>query len=194
MAFSGDSAAHVGDAKVGAFAGAIGNDAATNTGENAAEIIIVIARHHHAVKGNVVEEVDEGVLDVGHVAIAVHVLAVDVGDDCEDRPEFQEGAVALVGLGHEVLGLAQAGIGTHGIDAAANDDRGIEAPGGQDKRHHRGGRGLAMHAGDGDSVFEAHQLGQHFGAGNHGDVEGLGRNNFRVVAGHGRTGDDDFGA
>ena len=50
------------------------------------------------------------------------------------------------------------------IDAAADDERGIEMRGGQNGRDDGGGGGFAVRAGDGDAVFQAHQFGQHFRA------------------------------
>jgi hypothetical protein len=57
---------------------------------------------------------------------------------------------------------------------AAHHDRRVEAAGGQHAGHHRSGGGLAVHAGDGDAVLEAHQLGQHLGALNDGNLAGAG--------------------
>ena len=82
----------------------------------------------------------------------------------KDRRELKERPVALVGFGDQVLRLAEARVGAHGVDASADDDGGIEAPGGEHGGDHRGGGGLAVHAGDGDAVLQAHQLGQHLGA------------------------------
>ena len=123
----------------------------------------------------------KALLDVGHVAVAVHVLAVEVGDDGEDGRELEEGAVAFVGFGDEVLRGAEAGVGAEGVDAAADDDGGIEAAGGEHAGDHGGGGGFAVHAGDGDAVFEAHELGQHFGALDDGDFAGAGLDDFRIA-------------
>ena len=135
-----------------------------------------------------------GALDVGHVVVAVHVLAVEVGDDGEDGRELEEGAIALVGFGDEVLGGAEAGVGAEGIDAATNDDGGVEAAGGENTGHHGGGGGFAVHAGDGDAVLEAHELGEHFGALDDGNFAGVGLDDLRVCDADGGAGDDDGGS
>ncbi len=122
------------------------------------------------------------------------MLAVNVGDDGEDGPQLQKRAVTFVGLGDEVLGLADAGIGADGVNTAADDDRGVEPSGGEHGGDHRGGGGLAMHAGDGDAVLEAHQFGEHFGTGDYRNVAGVGGGDFGVVACDGGTGDDDVSA
>jgi hypothetical protein len=75
-----------------------------------------------------------------------------------------------------------------------DDDGGIEAAGGQHRGDHRGGGGLAVHAGDGDSILEAHQLGQHLGALNHGNLAGAGLDNLRIRHADSGAGDNDRGS
>ena len=108
------------------------------------------------------------------------MFAVEVGDHGEDGRELEEGAVAFVGLGDQILRSAEPGVGAERVHAAADDDRGVEAAGGEHGGHHRGGGGLAVHAGDGDAVLEAHQLGQHLGALNDGNLAGVGLDDFRI--------------
>ena len=128
------------------------------------QLRIVDAGRHRAVERHLVHEVEKGALHVVHVAVAVHVLAIEVGHDRQDGRELEKRAVALVGFGDQILRPAQPRVRAHGIDASADHDGGIEAAGAKHAGHHRGGRGLAVHAGDGDAVLEAHQFGQHFGA------------------------------
>ena len=173
---------------------AVGDGPALHAGEQPPQIVVVVAGDDHSVERHRVHELQEGLLHVVHVAIAIHVLAIDVGHHREDRRELQERAVALVGLGHQVLRLAQPRVGAHRIDAAADDHRGIESAGGQHRRNHRRGRGLAVHAGDGDAVFQAHQLGQHLGALDHRNVLLVRGDDFGIVAMDGRADDDDFRA
>ena len=67
-------------------------------------------------------------LHVAHVAIAIHVLAIDVRDDGKNRRELQKRAVALVGLGDKVLRLAKASVRSHGVDSSADDTVGSSPP------------------------------------------------------------------
>jgi len=67
-----------------------------------------MAEHGHAVKRHAVNEVYEGLFDVGHVAVAIHVLAINVGDHGKNGRELEERAVTLVGFGNQILRLAQA--------------------------------------------------------------------------------------
>lgn len=180
-------------AEVGVLAGAVGDKASTDAGQDRREQRVVETGGDGAVEGHLVHELDEAVFHVGHVAVAVHVLAVEVGDDGEDGGEFKEAAVALVGFGDEVVGVAAAGVGVEEVDAAADDDGGVEVSGGEDGRDHAGGRGFAVHAGDGDAVLEAHEFGEHLRAGDDGDFAEEGFGDFGIVGGDGGGGDDDVG-
>lgn len=179
--------------EVGVLAGAVGDEAAADAGEDAAEERVVDAGGGGAVEGDFVHELDEAVFDVGHVAVAFHVFAVEVGDDGEDGGELEEGAVAFVGFGDEVVGGTGAGVGAEEVDATADDDGGVEVAGGEDGGDHACGRCLSVHAGDGDAVLEAHELGEHFGAGDDGNFAEVGFDDLGVVRRDGGGGDDDVG-
>src|SRR6516165_7403128 len=75
VAFAGGSALHVADEEIGAITRAVSDNATAYGRQHAAQIFVVIAGNHHAVERNVVEEIDEGSLDVGHIAVAIHMLA-----------------------------------------------------------------------------------------------------------------------
>ena len=51
-----------------------------------------------------------------------------------------------------------------------------------------------MHSGDGNAVFQAHQLGQHLGALDHGNVQPARFGHFGIVGRDRGTGDHDFRA
>ena len=51
----------------------------------------------------------------------------------------------------------------------------------QNRRDHRGGGGLAVAAGDGDAVLQAHQLGQQFAARNHRNLQAARFLDFRIA-------------
>ena len=65
-----------------------------------------------------------------------------------DRRQPQEAAVELVGLGHQVVALAQARAGAEEAQPAADDHGRIEPGVGQQGADERGGGGLAVRAGD----------------------------------------------
>src|SRR5882724_215164 len=80
----------VADTEVGALARAIRNRAAPDARQKIAHTLIVVTDHGHAVKRQPVKKIDEGLLDVVHVTIRVHMLAVDVGHHSDDGRKFQK--------------------------------------------------------------------------------------------------------
>src|SRR6185312_6501981 len=87
------------DPKIRAAARAIAHDATLYLGKNPPQHGIVITGYDHSIKRNAVHKVKEGALDIIHVAVAIHMLAVNIGDDRKYGREFQERPVALVGFG-----------------------------------------------------------------------------------------------
>ena len=172
----------------------VSHHSARHPRQQSAQRFVVVASHHRAVEGHAVHELDEGALDVLHVAIAVHVLAIDVGHHRQNGRELEERAVALVGFGNQVLRGAKPGVGAHGIHAPAHHDRGIEPSGGKHRGHHAGGGRLAVHAGDGNAVFQAHEFRQHLGALDDRKLEAMRLGNLGIISGDGRTGHDGLGA
>jgi hypothetical protein len=55
------------------------------------------------------------------------MVGVDVGDDRHQRIQAQEAAVALVGLGHQPLAVAELGVGAGGEQLAADDEGRVHA-------------------------------------------------------------------
>src|SRR5499427_9471639 len=158
--------------------------------EQELDIGLVQAEDGRAVEGHLVDEGDEGVADRVEGAVVVEVLGVDRCDDRDRRGELQERAVGLVGLGDEEVALAQARVRAEARHPTADDDRRVEAALGQDGADHRGGRGLAVGARDGNAVLEAHQLGEHLGAGDRRDLLPAGGLDLDVVARDRRRIDD----
>ena len=149
----------------------VGHDAAVlDAPDQALHLRVVDAERGDAVERNVL---DEGAVGPAHrveVAVELHVLAVDVGDDGGDGRQLDEAAVGLVGLDHHPVARAEPRVGAVGIDDAAVDDRRVQ-PGAVEHGGDDRGRGrLAVGAGDRHRPLEAHQLGQHLGPLHHGDV------------------------
>src|SRR3546814_2078448 len=61
---------------------------------------VIETEHRGAIKGHILDELDEGGLDRVEAAIMVEMFRIDVGDDRDRAVEAQEAAVALVGLDH----------------------------------------------------------------------------------------------
>ncbi len=163
-----------------------------NLRKQAAQLRIVITDHNRAVERNPVHEFQKSPLHLAHVAVAIHVLPVDVGDHRKHGRQFQERAVALIGLDYHVFRVAHAGIGAHGVHPPTDDDRGIKAPRSQHGGDHGGGRSLAVHPGNGDAVLQAHQLRQHLGARDDRDMESVGFGDLGILPDNRRTHHYDF--
>ncbi len=144
---------------------AIGDDAAVL--DAADELLhgrMVEAHDREAIEGNIFDEGAEGFLDRVECIEMIEMFGIDIGDDGDVGGKFEERAVAFVGLDHHPVAGAEPRIGAIGVDDAAIDDGRIEFAGFEQRRDERGRRRLAMRAGDGDALLEAHQLGEHFGA------------------------------
>jgi hypothetical protein len=111
---------------------------------------MIDAEQGRAVEGDVLDELDEGVLHLVEAAIMVEMLGIDVGDHRDRAVEAEEGAVALVRLDHHPVGAAEPRVGAVGVDDAAVDHGRVDAARVEQGRDHRGGRGLAVGAGDRD--------------------------------------------
>src|SRR4051812_44481084 len=174
------------------LAHSVRDHAALDARQKSARPLVIVAGDHHPVKRDLIHKFDEGILHIVHVAVAVHVLAIDVCDHGEDGRKLQKATVALVGFSDQILRLAHACVGAHGIDAPADNNRRIETACGKHSSDHRSRRRFAVHAGDGNAVLQAHQFGQHLCALDDGDVNVAGGEDLRVVFSYRRAGDDDF--
>ena len=112
------------------------------------------------------------------------MIGIDIGHYGNGRRQLEERAIGFVRLGDQVLALAELGIGAESIEAPADHRGRVDAAMGQDRRHHAGGGGLAVGAGDGDPIFHPHQFGQHFGTRDDGDQPAVGFEDFGVVGPH----------
>ena len=159
------SAAHILGAQVGQRREAIGHHAAVaDPAEHRLHFGMVDAHHRQPVEGHILDEFDEGVLGPVEAAIMFEMLGIDVGHD-RDRPvEPQEAAVALVGLDHHPVGLAEPGVGAIAVDDPAVDHRRVDPAGVEHRGDHRRRGGLAVGARDRDGRLHPHQFGQHFRA------------------------------
>ena len=142
---------------------------------------MVDAEQGRAVEGHVLDELDEGVLHLLEAAIMIEMLGIDVGDHRDRAVEPQEAAVALVGLDHHPVGLAEPRVRAVGVDDAAVDHGRIDPAGVEHRRDHRGGGGLAVRARHRDGELEPHQLGQHLGPPHHRDAPLIGRDDLGIV-------------
>jgi hypothetical protein len=162
---------------------AVGDDAAVlEARDDRLHLGMVDAKDSGAVEGDVLDELDEGVLHRIEASVMVEMLRIDIGHHRDLPVEAEEASVALVGLHHHPVRASEPGVGAVGVDDAAVDDGGVDSAGVEHGRDHRGGRGLAVRSGDRDGGLEAHQLGEHLGALDHGDPAFERALDFRVAA------------
>ncbi len=172
---------HVADDQVGLAGSAVGNDGALYVWENGLHVRFVEAENRGAVEGHAVHELDEGALNVRERGVLVEVLAIDGGDDGDDGCEHQEAAIAFVGFHYEILAFAEARGGACLIHFATNHKCRIEMRGAKNRSDHRSRSRLAVRAGYGDAIFQAHQLREHLGARDDGDLSFVRFDDFGIV-------------
>ena len=177
----------VADHQIGLARGAVGDHRARDVRDDGLHVGLVEAEHGGAVKRHAIDELRENVLNLLERGVMVEMLAIDGGDHGDHRREQQKCAVAFVGFDDHVFAAAEARRRAGVIDAPAHDEGGIEPGRAQDRGHHRGGGGLAVRAGDGDAVFQAHQFGEHLGARNDGNFQPRRFRRFRDCRGESRS-------
>jgi hypothetical protein len=159
-----------------------------------------VHKNGRTVKRHAVQEVDKRTLEpVEVVTIGFHVVGIDVGHHRHHRQQVQERRVGLIGLHHDVIALPQTRIGTGAVESPANHKRRVQTGFSQHAGDQAGGGGFAVGAGDGDALFEAHQLSQHQSAWHHRNAILAGVITSGLVGlhgggGHHRIGTDDVAA
>ena len=121
---------YVADNQVGLTGGAVSNDGALDVRNDGLHVGLVEAKNGGAVKGDAIHKLSEGVLNIFERSVLIEMFAIDGGDYGDDRREEQEAAVALVGFHDEIFAFAEFGGSAGLIDAAADDESGIEMRGG----------------------------------------------------------------
>ena len=140
-----------------------------------------------------VHELAEGLLDVLQGAVVVEVVSLDVGNHHDVGVEIEEGAVGLVGLADEIASPAVAAVGAVLLDDAADEEGGVHAQVVEHAGDHRGRRGLAVRAGNGDRDRIKGEVREHLRSGPDGDAQLSRSDDLGVGLGDGRGGHDDVG-
>src|SRR5579862_1850696 len=184
----------VADEQVRLAGSTVRENGALDVGNDGLNVRFVEAQDGGAVKRDTVDELGEGVLDIGKRRVLIEVFAVDGGDHSDDRSKEQEAAVAFIGFDDKIFAAGGAGGGSGLIDFAADHKSGVKMCGGEDGCDKRSGGGFAVRAAHGDAVLETHEFGEHLGSGNYGNFPLVGFHHFGVVGFNGRRGDDDVRA
>src|SRR5690606_26923329 len=88
------------------------------------------------------------------------------------------------------LTLTQTSIGPSRIEAATNNEGGVQVTSGQHACHQAGGGGLAVGTRNRNTTLQSHQLGQHEGSRHNGNAGSAGSQHFRVICANGGRYDD----
>ena len=145
------------------------------------------------VERDVGHEIKKALTQVFDRAPVLHMLGVDVRDDGDGGGQSVKGAVAFIGLDDHPLALTHAGVGAIGVNDAAVDHGRVDPARIQKGCNHRGRGGFAMGARNRDIRFQAHQLGQHFGAAHNRHARGARGVQFGVTRFDGAGNHDDLG-
>src|SRR5712671_1562746 len=132
---------------------AVSDDGALNAGNDGLHVGFVEAENRRAIKGHAIDELHEGVLNVFERGILIEMFPVDGGDNGDHRCQEQKSAVAFIGFDDEKFTFAKSRGGAGLVDAAADDERGIEMCRSQNGRDDRSGSRFPMRASYRDAVL-----------------------------------------
>src|SRR3546814_6903930 len=83
---------------------------------------MIEAEQSCAVKRDIANKFDKGVLHPVEAAIMVEMFGIDIGDDRYGAVQAQETAVAFIGFHHHPVAGAKPGVGAVAVDDPAIDD------------------------------------------------------------------------
>ena len=173
---------HVHRAHLSLFRETIGNHALCDLRDDGAGVLIVIAEHRDAVERQPLDKHREGLLQTLEIVpVGIHVVLVNIRDDREHRRKIEERRVRLVRFSDEVLTCSETGVRAGLHQLAADHKCRIKAACRNQRRRERRRRGLAVRAGDRDTLSEAHQFREHHGTRNDRDMLGAGFHHFGVI-------------
>ncbi len=155
---------------------------------------VVGAGDDGAEKRDLVGEIDERLLEVVESAVALEVFVVDVRNHRNCRKQLEKAPVALVRLRDHQLAASQARVAAEGAEPPADHRRRIQPGAFQHQRDHRRRRRFPVRARDRDGVAQTHELGEHLGARNDGDLPPLRFDDLGVPRPNRRRDHDDVGA
>ena len=183
----------VGGVDVGGIVQTVSSIRFAHFGQNRADVFAVNTQKGFAVEGHTVDEIDKRLMQFfDAVPVGIHMVFVDIGNDGHNRCQVQKGCIRLVGFGNDVFAFAQAGVSACGVEFAADNESRVKSCRAEDGGGQAGGRGFAVRAGNGDAVTEAHQLRQHQGARNNGNLLLQRSDNFGIFFFDGGRGNDDI--
>src|SRR5437660_8881238 len=172
---------HIRDAHIGRSSRSVGNDSTFHLRNEGLHRRLIEVEDRCTIKRDLVDEGQEGRLNVFQVAIAIEVIRLDIGDNRYRRGKKQERPVAFISLEHDKLALAEPRVAADRIQNAADDYGWVESRPVENRSDHRSRRCLSMSARNRNAVFQAGKLGQHFSPCNDRNLASFGFLNFRIV-------------
>lgn len=176
----------IADDQIGLIGNAVSNDGPLDPGKNGLNVRFVEREHDRPVERHTIHKFEKRGLDFLERIVMIEMFAVDGRHDRHNGREEEKRAVTFVGFDDHVIALSRAGIGSGCVDATANNKSRVESRCRENGSDQRSSRGLPVRACHGNSVFQAHQLGEHLGAGNYGDLQLAGFDDFRIIRTHRR--------
>ncbi len=70
------------------------------------DIWMVQTENRQAIERNLIQETEEGLLDLLNAVIVIEVLRIDIGHHGNRGHQLEKGTIALIGLSHQVFSLA----------------------------------------------------------------------------------------
>ena len=184
---------HRGDIRVRSV-DAVRDHATSHAGNDRRKVRVVGAGDDGAEKRDLVGEIDERLLEVVESAVALEVFIIDVRNHRNCRKQLEKTPVALVRLRDHQLAASQARVAAEGAEPPADHRRRIQPGAFQHQRDHRRRRRFPVRARDRDAVAQPHELGEHLGARNDGDLPPLRFDDLGVRRPNRRRDHDDVGA
>ena len=173
---------NIGRVDIGSIVQAVSGVRFADFRQNRADVFAVDTQKGFAVERHTVNKIDKRLMQfLNAVAVSVHMVFVDIGYDGHNRRQIQERSIGFIGFGNNVFAFTQTGVGTRGVELAADNESRVESCRAENRSGQAGGCGFAVRTGNSDTIAEAHQLCQHQRARNHGNLLFQRGNNLRIV-------------
>ena len=186
---------NIGRVDIGSIVQAVSGVRFADFRQNRADVFAVDTQKGFAVERHTVDKIDKRLMQfLNAVAVSVHMVFVDIGYDGHNRRQIQERSIGFVGFGNNVFAFTQTGVGTSGVEFAADNESRVESCRAENRSSQAGGCGFAVRTGNGDTIAEAHQFCQHQCARNHGNLLFQRSNDFGIVFFDGGRGNNYVGA
>ena len=162
----------------------IGNDGTLHARNDVLHVGLIDTENRRTIKWHAIHKLEEGALNVFERGVLIEVFAINRSHHGDHWREQQEAAVALVRLHYKIFAFAEPRRRARLVDLPADHKRGVKMRGRQHRSDNRSCSRLAVRAGYGDSVFQAHQFGEHLRTWNHRNFHLVRFDDFGVICLH----------